>query len=301
METVLNDKTEQITPKEKSLGPWQIAIRKFFKNKTAVFGLIVLVIITIIAIFAPIIATHDPMKSDLLMTNKPPSDEHIMGTDASGRDAFSRLIYGARISLIIGFSAMIFTVAIGVTLGSLAGYYGGKVDAFIMRLCDIMLNFPFLLFVLVVVSLLERIDVPIFVTVIALTSWPGVTRIIRGTFLSLREQEYILSAQTIGMSDARVIFRHLLPNAMGPIIVNATLFMANMIIAEAALSFIGFSIPQPTPTWGNMVSDALSLRVLKFQPWLWIPPGLAIFVTVLSINFIGDGLRDALDPRFKKS
>lgn len=163
-----------------------------------------------------------------------------------------------------------------------------------------MLAFPFLLLVLIIVSILKRIDVFIFVTVIGLTSWPVLTRIIRANFLSLREQEYIMSAQTLGLSNIRIIFRHLLPNSMGPIIVNATLFMATMIITESALSFIGFGVPQPTPTWGNMLSDALSVRVLKTQPWLWVPPGLAIVLTVLSINFIGDGLRDALDPRFKK-
>lgn len=285
---------------EKSLGLWQIAIRKFFKNKTAVFGLIVLFFITMVAVFAPYIAPHDPERGVLSKVNKPMSKEHILGTDGSGRDAFSRLVYGARLSLIIGFSAMVFTVIIGVTLGALAGYYGRWVDSLIMRATDVMLAFPFLLLVLIIVSILKRIDVFIFVTVIGLTSWPVLTRIIRANFLTLREQEYIMSAQTLGLSNIRIIFRHLLPNSMGPIIVNATLFMATMIITESALSFIGFGVPQPTPTWGNMLSDALSVRVLKTQPWLWVPPGLAIVLTVLSINFIGDGLRDALDPRFKK-
>ncbi len=289
-----------ITKVEKSLGLWQLAARKFFKNKTAVFGLIVLFLITIVAVFAPYIATHDPERSVLTKVNKPPSEEHKLGTDGSGRDAFSRLIYGARLSLLIGFSAMVFTSVIGITLGAISGYFGRWVDSLIMRATDIMLNFPFLLLVLIVVSILKNINVTIFVTVIALTSWPTLTRIIRANFLSLREQEFIMSAQTLGLSNARIIFRHLLPNAMGPIIVNATLFMAGMIIAESALSFIGFGIPQPTPTWGNMLTDAQSLRVLRTQPWLWIPPGIAIVITVLSINFVGDGLRDALDPRFNK-
>ncbi|MCR2820072.1 oligopeptide ABC transporter permease [Lederbergia panacisoli] len=300
MNTIVNKSEGPFAIKnKKGMGPWQIAIRKFARNKTAMFGLCVLILITLVAIFAPYIATADPEKADLMITNQKPSHEHILGTDSSGRDVFSRLVYGSRVSLIIGFSAMVFTVMIGVILGSLAGYFGGIIDSLIMRFCDIMLNFPFILFVLVVISILRSVNIFIFVVVIALTSWPQITRIIRATFLSLREQEFILNAQSVGASDARVIFRHLLPNAMAPIIVNASVFMAYMIIAESSLSFIGFGIPQPTPTWGNMMSDALSLRVLKFEYWLWIPPGLAIFLTVLSINFIGDGLRDALDPRFK--
>lgn len=302
METVIKP-TEGPAPEqksEKSKGLWQLAARKFFKNKTAVIGLFILVIVLLIAIFAPLIAPYDPERSTLSNVNKKPSSEHLLGVDGSGRDAFSRLVYGARLSLIIGFSAMVFTVAIGVTLGALSGYYGRWVDSLIMRATDIMLNFPFLLLVLIIVAIIRKIDIFIFVTVIALTSWPALTRIIRASFLSLREQEFIMSAQTLGLSDARIIFRHLLPNAMGPIIVNATLFMATMIITESALSFIGFGIPQPTPTWGNMLSDALNLRILTTQPWLWVPPGVAIVLTVLSINFIGDGLRDALDPRFNK-
>jgi peptide/nickel transport system permease protein len=287
-------------PIEKPAGPWKVAYNKFVRNRLAVISVFVLLSIIMIAVFAPLLTSHDPEVSDLTKTNGKPSEEHILGNDASGRDTYSRLLFGARTSLTIGFFAMLFTITIGTLLGSVAGYYGGKIDDIIMRVCDLMLNFPFLLFVLSVIALLEKITITIFVTLIALVSWPGITRIIRGTFLSLREQEFILSAQSIGCSDSRVILRHMLPNAMGPIIVNATLFMAAMIITESGLSFIGFGIPQPTPTWGNMLSDALALRVLKYQPWYWIPPGLAIVITVLAINFIGDGLRDALDPRSRQ-
>lgn len=287
-------------PIEKPAGPWRVAYRKFVKNRLAVLSVFVLLAIIMIAISAPYLTPHDPEKSDLTKTNGKPSEEHVLGNDASGRDTYARLLYGARTSLTIGFFAMLFTITIGTLLGSISGYYGGRVDNIIMRLCDLMLNFPFLLFVLSIIALLEKITITIFVVLIALVSWPAITRIIRGTFLSLREQEFILSAQSIGCSDARVILRHMLPNAMGPIIVNATLFMATMIITESGLSFIGFGIPQPTPTWGNMLSDALALRVIKYQPWYWIPPGLAIVITVLAINFIGDGLRDALDPRSRE-
>lgn len=292
--------SHELPPSEKPIGPWKIAFRKFIKNRLAVVGVLVMLFIVAVSVAAPLITPLDPEKSELTNTNGKPNDVNLLGTDGSGRDTFSRLLYGGRVSLTIGFFAMITTIAIGTLLGSVAGYFGGKVDDFIMRMCDLMLNFPFLLFILTVMAILEKVTIAIFVMVIALTSWAGITRIIRGTFLSLREQEFILNAQSIGCSDARIIIRHMLPNAIGPIIVNATLFMAAMIITESALSFLGFGIPQPTPTWGNMLSDALSLRVLKYQPWYWIPPGVAILITVLAINFIGDGLRDAFDPRSRE-
>lgn len=289
-------------PKKKSLSPFQLAMRRFRKNKLAVAGLIVMIFIVLIAIFADFITVHDPTKTQLYNTYKKPGEleGYILGTDGSGRDVYSRLIHGSRISLIVGFFAMFVTVFIGIILGSIAGYYGGKVDGLIMRATDIMLNFPTLLLFLTIVAVFQKISVMLFILIIALTAWPGVTRIIRGTYLALREQEFIHNARAIGCSDARLIFRHLLPNAVGPIIVNATLLMANMIIAEAGLSFIGFGIPQPTPTWGNMMNEALALRVIQQFPNLWAPPGIAIFLTVLSINFIGDGLRDAFDTRMQR-
>ncbi|WP_202081412.1 oligopeptide ABC transporter permease [Caldalkalibacillus salinus] len=287
-----------------SLGPWALAYRRFKKNKLAVAGVFMLAFILFIAVFADVIDQGtDPTESDLYNIEAPMEGfggEHILGTDSSGRDVFARLVHGSRVSLTIGYFAMFFTVLIGIVLGSLSGYYGGKVDGLIMRFTDIMLNFPFLLFVLTVVAILQDINIMIFVAVIALTAWPAITRIIRGTYLQLREQEFILSARAIGCSDARMIFRHLLPNAMGPIIVNATLAMATMIIVESGLSFLGFGIPQPTPTWGNMITDATSPRIIQNHPNIWLPPAIAIFMTVLAINFIGDGLRDALDPRSRK-
>ena len=199
--------------------------------------------------------------------------------------------------MIVGFSAMFCTLIIGVTLGSIAGYYRGIVDGIIMRIADLILMLPFLVLVLTIVAILQKVTIGIFVGIIAITSWPNLARIIRGTFLSLREQEFVLGAKAIGASDFRIIFKHFIPNAIGPIVVNATLMMATMIIVESALSFIGFGIPQPTPTWGNMISEAQSLRILRNSPEAWIPPGLAILLTVLCINFIGDGLRDAFDPK----
>ncbi|ADU28312.1 oligopeptide ABC transporter permease [Evansella cellulosilytica] len=282
---------------EKSLSPFQLAMRRFLKNKLAIAGIFILLFFVIVAIFADQIATHDPRASERYNVEAKASSENWLGTDSSGRDNFSRLVHGSRVSLTIGFFAMFFTVVIGVILGSIAGFYGGKIDGIIMRITDLMMIMPFMLLVLTVVAILERTTIVIFIAVIALTAWPTLTRLIRATFLSLREKEYILGARSIGASDFRIIFKHFLPNAVGPIIVNATLMMATMIIIESGLSFIGFGIPQPTPTWGNMITEGNSLRMLENNWEAWLPAGLAILLTVLAINFIGDGLRDAFDPK----
>nr|WP_249872182.1 oligopeptide ABC transporter permease [Oceanobacillus saliphilus] len=281
----------------KSYSPFQLGIQRFMKNKMAVASVIVLFLIVIVCVMAPVFTNIDPEETNLLLIEKGPSDEHILGTNGVGQDNFSRLLYGGRVSLIVGFSAMFFTLIIGVVLGSLAGYYGGKVDNLIMRATDIVLMLPFLVLVLTIMALIDKVTIGLFVTIIALTSWPNLTRIIRGTYLSLREQEFVLSARAIGATDFRIIFKHFIPNAIGPIVVNATLMMASYIIIESGLSFIGFGIPKPTPTWGNMISEAQNIRILRNHPHAWIPPGLGILVTVLSINFIGDGLRDAFDPK----
>ncbi|QKY71435.1 oligopeptide ABC transporter permease [Lentibacillus sp. CBA3610] len=285
---------------QESKSPFQLAMRRFMKNKMAVISVFVIFFIIIICVMAPVFTDQDPEATNVLLIEQGPSDEHILGTNGQGQDNFSRLLYGGRISLIVGFSAMFFTLVIGVFLGSLAGYYGGKVDGIIMRAADIMLMLPFLVLALTIIAIIEEITIPIFVMIIALTSWPNLTRIIRGTYLSLREQEFVHGARAIGASDIRIIIKHFIPNAIGPIIVNATLMMATYIIIESGLSFIGFGIPQPTPTWGNMISEAMNVRILREHPEAWIPPGLAIFVTVLAINFIGDGMRDAFDPKSKQ-
>jgi peptide/nickel transport system permease protein len=282
---------------KKGRTPFQIALSRFLKNKLAVSGVVILLLVVLMVVFAPLFTDHSPTKSNLMMVERPPSAENPFGTDSSGRDVLSRFLYGGRISLIVGFSAMVFTLLIGVTLGSIAGYYGGKIDNVIMRATDMMLVLPFLVIILTVMAILDKVTIGIFVAIIALTSWPNLTRIIRGAYLSLREQEFIQGAKAIGASDIRIIFKHFIPNAIGPIVVNASLMMATYIIVESALSFIGFGIPQPTPTWGNMISEAQSLRILRNSPAAWIPPGLAILTTVLCINFIGDGLRDAFDPK----
>lgn len=277
--------------------PFRLAFRRFMRNKLAVISVFVLIIIVLLCVLAPLFTSQDPEKTDLLKIEEGPSDENILGTNGQGQDNFARLLYGGRISLIVGFSAMFFTLVIGVILGSLSGYYGGKVDSVIMRAADIVLMLPFLVLALTIMAIVDKVTIPFFVTIIAITTWPTLTRIIRGTFLSLREQEFIQGARAIGASDFRIIFKHFIPNAIGPIVVNATLMMATYIIIESGLSFIGFGIPQPTPSWGNMISEAQNVRILRDHPEAWIPPGLGILITVLAINFIGDGLRDAFDPK----
>lgn len=292
------DKKEQVHSTEQlPKSPGQLAFQRYMQNKLAVAGTVMLLLIILSAIFAPLLTNIDPTKADLTRIEQPPSSEHILGTDSSGRDNFARLLYGGRISLVVGFSAMMFSLIIGVVTGTIAGYYGGKIDSLIMRFADLMLALPFFVLALTIIAIVDEVTIALFVFVIAITTWPNLTRIVRGSFLTLREREFILSAQALGASNRRIIFKHLLPNAIGPIIVNATLLMATMIILESGMSFIGMGIPQPTPTWGNMLSEAQNIRILRNHPEAWLPPGLIILITVLSINFIGDGLRDAFDPR----
>jgi len=219
-----------------------------------------------------------------------------LGTDSSGRDVFSRRRPAGRGSLAVGLVAVTIYTAFGVVLGALAGFYGGWVDSVIMRLADVVLSFPTLILIITIVSLLGP-SIYNIMLVIGLLGWPPIARIVRGLFLTLREREFILAARTIGASNRRLIFRHILPNAVAPVIVAATIGMASAILLEAGLSFLGLGVQPPTPSWGDMLTDAQSLTVLESMPWLWIPPGVMIALAVLSINFIGDGLCDARETR----
>jgi peptide/nickel transport system permease protein len=282
---------------QKGKSPFQLAFRRFIRNKMAIAGVIILFIVTMMSVFAPLIVTHDPYTTNLYNTNAEPSSEHWLGTDQSGRDVFSRLMYGGRVSLMIGFATMVGTVCIGVVLGALAGYFGRWIDTVVMRLTDVVLALPFLLLVLFVVAMLPQSGAGTLILILCLAVWPTTARLVRAEFLSLREQEFVLGARAIGARDSRIIFRHMLPNTIAPITVNATLLMGTMITVEAALSFLGFGVPEPTPTWGNMLNAARNFRILSSEPWMWMPPGFLIVITVLSINFIGDGLRDAFDTK----
>ena len=252
-------------------------------------------ILVIGAVGAPIIARNDPYKVSISSYRKPPRAANILGTDSSGRDVLSRLLHAGRVSLSVGLVAVAIYATIGIILGALAGFYGGWVDSLIMRAADIVLAFPTLILIITIVSILGP-SIYNVMLVIGLLGWPPIARIVRGLFLTLREREFILAGRTIGASNSRLIFRHILPNALAPVIVAATFGMASAILLEAGLSFLGLGVQPPTPSWGNMLTDAQSLTVLESMPWLWIPPGIAIALAVLAINFIGDGLRDALDP-----
>ena len=277
-------------PRRRS-GVWQ----RFRRHRVAMVGLAILTLLTLAAIFAPAIAQQDPYRTQLSAIRKPPSAAHWLGGDSSGRDVWARLLYAGRVSLSVGLVAVGIYTLIGMLLGALAGYYGGWIDSLIMRVADIVLSFPSLIIIITVVSILGP-SIYNVMLVIGLLGWPPIARILRGLFLSLRERDFVLAGRTIGSSNRRLIFKHLLPNALAPIIVAATFGIAAAILLEAGLSFLGLGVQPPTPSWGNMLTDAQSLTVLESMPWLWIPPGIMIALAVLSINFIGDGLRDALDP-----
>ena len=273
----------------------RVITKRFFKHKLAVLGMIVFTLILLMAILAPLIAP----KSPYAITDQfsaAPSSKYLLGTDQVGRDLFSRLIYGSRVSLSVGIGAVAIYVAIGTILGAIAGYFGKWVDMVIMRITDVFMSFPYLMVILVLVSIMGPSLFNIIV-VLGLLGWPGIARIVRGSVLSIKQMDYIKAGVALGYSAPRLVFQHILPNCLGPILVNATFGIAAAIITEASLSFLGMGVQPPTASWGNMLKDAQSLSVLASQPWLWIPPGIMILLSVLSINFMGDGLRDAMDPK----
>jgi peptide/nickel transport system permease protein len=273
-----------------------MALRRFLRHRLALFGLAVIAAIALISVLAPLIAPMDPYKVDLAFFRKPPSPTHLLGTDSAGRDVLSRLLFAGQVSLTVGLIAALMSSGIGLLLGSIAGSYGRWVDVVIMRVTDVVLSFPALV---VIITLVALVGPSMFTIVlgIGLFYWPTACRIVRGLALTVREQDFFLAAQALGATRAHMIVRHLVPSVLSPLTVTATFAVAQAILLEAALSFLGLGIRPPQPSWGNMLSDAQSLTILESMPWLWLPPGLAIAVTVLAINFIGDGLRDALDPR----
>jgi len=272
------------------------AAARFLHHRLAVAGGVFLVAIALVALLAPFVAPRSPTDVDVLAFRSPPSGAHLLGTDLIGRDVLSRLIYASRVSLSIGLLASTLAVTIGTALGAVAGFYRGALDTVLMRLTDMVLAFPPLVIVLVAVSVIGP-SVGSVILVLGGLTWPTSCRIVRASYLSLRELEFTTAAQVIGARDRAIIVRHLLPNALGPVLVAASLGAAGAILSEAALSFIGLGVQPPTPSWGNMLVDAQSLTILRTMPWIWLPPGLAILLTVLAINFVGDGVRDALDPR----
>ncbi len=269
----------------------------FTKSPLLTFGAIVVSIIILLALFAPLIAPYDPAAINVRDILFPPSWQHWCGTDTLGRDVFSRMLFGARVSLAVGFVAVGIALLVGIILGSIAGHYGGRVDAVIMRLTDMVLCFPTFFLILAVIAFLEPSIWNIMI-VIGLTSWMGVTRLVRAEFLSLREREFVLAAYSLGLSSFQLIWRYLLPNAIGPILVSAVLGVAGAVLIESGLSFLGLGVQPPDPSWGNMLTEGKDN--IQIAWWLSLYPGLAILITVLGYNLLGEGLRDIFDPKTAK-
>ena len=273
------------------------SLRYFSKNRLAAAGGALVAVVFILSVFAPLLSPHDPSAIDIKSILTGPSLAHPFGTDDLGRDVLSRMIWGSRVSLKVGFSAVGIATLIGILLGALAGYYGGVLDGIIMRAVDIMLTLPTIFLILAVIAILEPSIWNIMV-VIGLTSWMEPARLIRAEFLSLKEREFVVAARAIGASDARIIFRHVLPNGLSPILVSATLGIGGAILIESALSFLGLGVQPPTPSWGSLLASGKDN--IEIAWWLSAFPGLAILLTVLGYNLLGEGFRDALDPRHRE-
>ena len=275
--------------------------KRFRRHPGAIFGFIVIFILAVLTLLAPL-SPYDPEASNLPERNNAPSLSHPMGTDALGRDLFTRVLFGGRISLTVGALVVVISLLIGIPIGALAGYYGGVLDSILMRFTDSFLSLPSFLVLILLSAILREVDAPLFERnnvltismVIGVFGWTTFARLVRATFLTLRETDFVSASRALGGSDLRIIASHILPNAIGPIIVEATLEFGDAIIEESGLSFLGFGIQPPTPSWGNLLSNAQE-HFTKY-PWLAIFPGLMIFLSIISINYIGDGLRDAFDP-----
>jgi len=289
------------SPAEKSVDLAQNVWKRFRHHRGAIVGGVIFTVIALMCVLAPL-SPYDPEKSNLPEKFQPPSASHWLGTDALGRDLFTRIIYGGRISLSVGGIAVLISLLIGVPVGALAGYYGRGLDSLLMRITDAFLSLPSFLVLILLAAILREVELPFFQRnnvftisfVIGILSWMTFARLVRAAFLTLRELDYVSAARALGSSDSRIILGHILPNGIGVVIVEATLQLGYAIIQEAGLSFLSFGIQQPTPSWGNLISTAQD-HFVKY-PWLAIFPGLMIFLSIISVNYIGDGLRDAFDP-----
>lgn len=287
--------TELENIKDVEEGYLTLVIRRFKKHKLAVVGIIIMIVILILAVFAPILSPYSPNKLTGPFSGKP-SSSHILGTDQVGRDELSRIIYASRISITVGVGAMAIALSIGILLGLVSGYFGGWLDMLIMRVTDVFMAFPSVMIILVLASIIGPGLLNI-ILILGFLGWPSVARLVRGNVLAIKKMDYIKSSIVMGVKTPSILFSHILPNTLAPILVYATSGIAGAILDEAALSFLGFGVQPPTASWGNMLNNAQSLTILTSKPWLWVPPGLMIILSVLSINYIGDALRDALDPK----
>ena len=271
-------------------------LRMFMHNPGAVGGLAFMLVITLMVIFAPIIMPFEPQEIDVTAIRKPPSAQHWLGTDLTGRDMLTRILYGGRVSLLIGLFAVIIRTVIALVLGAASGYFGGVVDFLIQRVVDIMMNFPDIFLLLIMVAVFGPTPLVLLVG-LGLLAWPFDARIFRGQVLSIRELDYILAARSVGKTNRGIVQDHIVPNLMPLVLVNFTLGIGQAIIAEAGLSFLGLGVQPPTPSWGNMLTAANNLTLIQRFWWLWVPPGIVLVGTVIALNLIGDALRDILDPR----
>ncbi len=279
-------------PRRSDQGVWP----RFRRHRLALIGLGILVVFGVMALLAPWVSINDPMRADVYNIKTPPSREHILGTDSAGRDIFARIVHAGRVSLSVGIVAALISSAIGTILGLISGYVGGWVDNLLQRFTELVMTIPTFFAVIILVSIVGA-SIWNLMVVIGFLGWTGKARLVRGQVLSLREMDYVTAARAIGGTHGRLMFTHIFPGIVPYIVVAATLTLAGAILTEAGLSFLGLGVKIPTPTWGNMMNSAQSLHILQHQPWLWLPPGIAISATVIAVNFVGDGLRDALDPR----
>ncbi|WP_179123101.1 oligopeptide ABC transporter permease [Ferroacidibacillus organovorans] len=283
----------------KSKSPTRLSLERFFRNPLAVSGLVIFCIILFLTIAAPLFTHFSPSTPDIMNTDSPPTALHPLGTDGSGYDNLARVLYGGRTDLTIAFVAAFAQIVLGVIYGGISGFFGGWVDNILMRFVDIMLNFPFISLVLVLEAIFNTSSMWMLVLVVSITSWPGTARFMRGVFLQLREQDYVVGARTIGCSTWRIIFRHMLPNSTSILVVLTSFTVAGYVGINAALSYLGLGVPPSTPSWGGMLNSYSDYLSLKTEPYAWMPPALMILFTILSVNFISDGLRDAFDPQSK--
>lgn len=299
MESLVNEKQQEI------ISPSKMVLNRLKKNKLAMFGLVLIIVIVLFSFVGPLFMKYgyNTHTDSLKMA---PGSGHILGTDYLGRDMLTRLMYGGRISILVGVVAVLIETLVGTLVGATAGYYGGKIDSILMSITDIFLALPFLPIILVLGSILSDLRVSAFlrivflIFIIGVLSWPTIARLVRGEILSLREQEFMQATEALGLRDRRKIIRHLIPNVIPVLIVNATLGIASAILTESALSYLGMGVAEPVPSWGNMITIANNLPDFKNRPWLWVPPGICILIITMGVNLLGDGLRDALDPKMKR-
>ncbi|MEG1557265.1 MAG: ABC transporter permease [Oscillospiraceae bacterium] len=278
---------------------WGGVFHRLLKNKLAMGSLVILLLLIIACIVVPLLTGIEMFETNTAMKNMAPNAQYPLGTDKIGRDLFTRLFYAGRISLGVALAVTLIECVIGVIMGSVAGYFGGIVDSIIMRICEIFLCFPFLVICITLQAVFGN-SIPTLIFTLALLSWPSIARIVRGQILALRDLEYMEACRALGISDLKQMFKHLFPNVLAYVIVYGTLGMASVILTETSLSFLGLGVSPPIPTWGNLIQEARDLLVLQNKWWFWIPPGVCIFASVMCFNILGDGLRDAIDPKLQK-